>query len=234
MNLTQIYADCDRRSYYSRSSDEIWAAINSASRLIYDFVLKELSGYWIKWDAGTVTFANGVEEYALPADLETLIRIRERLDSNSSWALMNPAGLTDTQMLAPLGAADLQFSSGLGSQFSFYGPYLDQAGSQASPQAAQKIRVEPIPTGTRQVELVYVAKYVEVTDKSSFLQIPDEGSGRPALADLAVAELVRQNNDSLAGEYEGSGMKKLTLFLCTVRARQQTPKQQRPYLSDFD
>lgn len=237
MNLQQIAAQLDKNSYFSRDRDELVMAINVGSRFIYDWILKENEGTWLKWDTSVSLLAN-VEEYALPIDLESLMRMRERQNASSNWALMTPAdGLIDPDMLAASGAVDLTVNHGPMSQFSFYGPYLDQAAALADPQGAMKVRVGPIPQETRQVELVYACKYVDIDgiDPASFLMIPDEGSGRAALLDFASAELVRKNSDALSEDYQAAGMMKLTLFLNTIRSRQnQQATTQQPYISDLD
>lgn len=238
MNLQQLDTQLDKNSYFSRDKEERILAINTASRFIYDWIIKENQGTWLKWDTSTMSLAAGTEEYTLPADLETLMRMRERLNAGSDWQLMSPAsGLIDPSMLAASGSADLTISDGPMSQFSFYGPYLDAAAAGQDPQGAMKVRVGPIPQEARQVELVYAAKYVDIgdTNPNTYLMIPDEGSGRVALLDLATAELVRKNSDSLAEEYTQAGMDKLTLFLSTIRSRQnQQASTQQPFIDDLD
>lgn len=236
MTLDQILNLVRTKSYNSRTDAEVVAAVNAALAYIYDFIIKENRGYWIKWDTTTVGLIVNQEEYALPLDLEALIRVRERPDALPQYLLMEPAtSLTDESMIAATGTADLTVADGPVSQYVYFGPYLDAAAAVADPQGAQKIRVGPIPSSARQVELVYTVKKIEIVDESSYLMIPDEGSGRFALIDIAVAELVQANDDSMAESYRASGERKLTMFLNTIRDRQfQQVGTQTPYLSDLD
>jgi hypothetical protein len=54
MNLTQMIASVGLKSYFSRPRQEIIEAINSAAQRLYFWVLKEQSGWFMKWDYSLV------------------------------------------------------------------------------------------------------------------------------------------------------------------------------------
>jgi hypothetical protein len=96
-----------------------------------------------------------------------------------------------------------------------------------------KVRLAPTPQDLRQTELIYDAKYLRIVNQNSYNVIPDEG--HQCQLDFAKAELMRQNSDDLAQQYETLAMEELTEFLTFVRERQsQQPAEQLPYLSDLD
>jgi hypothetical protein len=126
-----------------------------------------------------------------------------------------------------------------GSQFVFYGPYLDLAASQlqkgANPQGPKKIRLAPIPFDTRPMRFIYAATFLEITSQNSVLMMPPES--HEAILDYAVAELVRPNGDAMAAQYEEAGMDKFQHdFLPFYRSQQivQPILTQEPYLEDLD
>lgn len=235
MNLKQIIEQCDKNSYFSRDNNEVLAAINAAGRFIYDFVLQENRGIWIVFDSSSLVLAVNQELYDLPAGCETLLMVRERLNSADPWKIINPAQNLDRMM-----ELSLQFSTffsapdGPVSRFQYWGPYLGQDKVQQD-QSIFSLRIDPIPQEAHQVELTFKAQYVDITSDGDYVMIPDVGSLRTALVDLASAELVGKNSDSLAETFKQSGMAKLTMALGTIRANQQQQSTtQETYIDDLD
>src|SRR5579864_6614457 len=54
MNLTQMIDSVRRKSYFSRTRQEAIEAINSAAQRLYNWVLKEQNGWFLKWDDSQV------------------------------------------------------------------------------------------------------------------------------------------------------------------------------------
>ena len=218
MKLDRIKSLVDSKSYYSRNEVEVWGAINAAARQIYQAVLKEQRGYWIKWDSTSLQFLKDQTQFELPPDVQQLIRVRERASASDRWNLVNSSdSLSDGVMLnqMPVG---VNFDDPA-SNFTFFGPFLTEADSMTQDNTdIESIEITPTPSNTRYVELVYTAKFVEVEDATSYLMIPEDG--HDCLIDFAVAECVRPNDDSLAADYAAAGNAKLTSFLTLVRDRQ--------------
>lgn len=227
MDLTRIKTLVDSKSYFSRSGVEVWAAINASARYIYQAVIKEQSGFWIKFDSTSLTLQPGVSMYHLPTDAQQLIRIRERQTATDQWRTIHNQSLTSDSMQRNAQSVGVSYE-GESSQFSFYGPYLDAEDAESGVDT-ESIAINPAPADTRYVELVYSAQFVEVEDETSFLMIPEDG--HDALIDFAVAECIKANDDTLASAYWQSGMTKMSLFLELCRNRQlQDGRTVEPYL----
>ena len=229
-NLTQMLTLANAKSSYSRPETEIYAALNKAGFRVYTAVLKEFSGFFLKFDTTTVSLVPNITEYVLPPDLSQLVHMSERLSAAERFRPMTPETIGDALEQAQSGVSwgDLYCGSyGGASLFSFAGPYLD-AGGAAGVQT-QKIRVSPIPQDARFVELAYTAKWLPIVDGGSSVMLPEEGTH--AMLDGAIAELLRSNNDSLSAEYAAEAKAGETAFLTWVRNRQiQQWPQITPYL----
>jgi hypothetical protein len=233
MTLAQIFDWCQKKSYFSRDDDEIWQAINSAAHLLYKEAVLENRGYFIVWDTTSLTIQPNVEEYALPATVEQMVRLRERLLASDPYRLINPADINDavTTESQFISFDDSALDSEL-SQFVYNGPYAKQSDALAQTYL-KSIRLEPIPTDTRFTELVYTAKFIEITGQESPLVIDPEG--HDALKFLAAAELLMTNDDDNAENFAATGDRHKTQYLKLVRKRQiQLGPQIEPYITDMD
>jgi hypothetical protein len=232
-NLAQMVANCDAASYYSQTKS-IYAKLEEAGFEVYTAVLKENSGFFIKFDETSLTLTVGQanQEYTLPADFSQMVHLAERLTSSENWHEINPAEDLESvvaNQLSNSGLISLNFGSD--SQYTYYGPYLDSADSQAAAAAQlQKIRIAPIPDAPRFVQIVYSAKWLPIVNQNSILMLPSEGTY--AMEAKATAKLLRLNNDSLSMEFEQVGQALETKFLSWVRNRQiqQMPTAQ-PFMS---
>ena len=233
MTLQQIFDWCQKKSYFSRDDDEIWAAINSAAHLLYKEVVLENSGYFIVFDTTSIVITPNQEEYVLPATVEQFVRFRERLVATDPWRVIYPADFndpstTESQFIA---ADDASFDSEE-SIFIYNGPYAKMSDAQAGTYL-KSIRLEPIPQDTRFTELVYTAKFVEITGTESPLVIDPEG--HDALKNLAVVELLDANDDDNREKFVERGNTHKTQYLKLVRARQrQKGRTIEPYVNDLD
>jgi hypothetical protein len=230
MNLPQMVALANAKSSYSRPEGEIYAALDEAGFLVYSAVLKEFSGFFLKFDTSTVTIVPGVMEYLLPPDVTQLVHVGERQNISYEFAPCAPEtigkALENTQV--GIGWDDWAWMYGEQSTFSYAGPYLDAPAAITGVQT-QKIRFSPSPVDTRMVQLVYTAKWLPINDASSKVMLPDEGTH--AMVNFAIAELLRSNNDTLSAEYESKATKHQTAFLTWVRNRQiQQSPQITPYM----
>ena len=161
MTLQQIYDWCNKKSYFSRDDDEIWAAISGAAHLLYKEVVLENRGYFIVFDTTSLVLQLNQEEYQLPAALQQIVRLREQLPGDTYWNVIQPAELNDDATTdAQEGLSETDGSED--SEFIYNGPYLKNADALAQDQIFS-IRVEPIPQETHNTELAYTADFVEIT-----------------------------------------------------------------------
>jgi hypothetical protein len=215
-NLAQMFALVDARSGYTRPAGEIYSALDEGGFLVYTAVLKEFSGFFLKFDTTTVVLTPGISVYALPPDLTLLVAIAERLTAAQNWEPMYPttlaSALDSTQ--DAVGWDDSNY--GDGSAFGFYGPYLPA--TAAAGTQTQSINVSPAIDQIRMCEIAYTAKWLTIVNGNSPMMMPNEGTY--AMQNFAAAELNRANNDSLSNEYETKAQRHLNAFLTWVRNRQ--------------
>ena len=227
--IPQMYATVNAKSYYSRP-DEIYPALDEAGFLVYTAILKEFSGFFLKFDTTTIVLTPGQTQYACPPDLGNLVNLAERQSASENWHVINPTtianALDDIQDLTDWD--DWADGYGGDSMFKFYGPFLPMPVAGVAP--TQQILIEPAIDTVRMCEIAYTAKWLQITNANSLNTLPNEGTY--AQQNFALAEILRGNNDSLANEYEMKAQKHLTAFLTWVRNRQivKWPTVQ-PYLS---
>lgn len=223
MNLAQMFALANSKSSYSRPSSEVYASLDEGGFFVYAAVLKEFSGFFLKFDTTSVTIVPTATEYALPADCTQLVHVSEKLNTSEQFRPCTPESVGDALENARngVGWGDWGWMYGASSEFSYAGPYLDSAAATGT--QIQKIRFSPIPQDTRMVELAYTAKWLPIVDASSTIMLPVEGTY--AMLNYGIAELARSNNDTLSREYEAKGDKHLAAFLtwCRNRQIQKTP-----------
>ena len=222
MNVAQMYALANLKSGLARSDGEIYDALNESGWRVYSAVLKEYRGFFIKFDETSLTLVPGTVEYALPSDLTQIVHLAERSASTQDWAPMSPLDLDTTlcNVQNAVGWGEF-YADGYGnnSRFGFYGPYLDASASKASQSLQiEKIRVSPGIDTPRACQIAYTAKWMPITDQSSSIMLPDEGTY--AMLNYAIAELRRASDDSASGDYEDKGNRHLSSFLSWLRARQ--------------
>src|SRR5579884_4149823 len=149
MDLRTMFQLAHAKSYYSRSDQEVWAALSASARKLYLKLVSERRGFFIVWDTTTVALVPNTEEYALPATCRQLIRVREQTSSSAPWRVVEPADINDPDF------TDAQFNSVLGpnmdgpvSEFEYY-TYILNADAQSGEQ--ERIRFEPPPYDNRNV-----------------------------------------------------------------------------------
>lgn len=213
-----MYALVNSRSGYSRQQGEIYSALDEAGFLVYTAVLKEFSGFFLKFDTTTIVLTPGQSVYTLPPDLTQLVNLAERLTASENWRVINPTSLANaldnTQDLVSWD--DWGDNYGEDSDFKFYGPYLPAAA--AAGVQTQVLNIEPAIDQIRMCEIAYTAKWLTILNEQSAVMLPNEGTY--AMQNFAAAELLRSNNDTLSAEYEAKGNKHLGAFLTWLRNRQ--------------
>lgn len=223
-----MVATVNAKSSYSRP-DEAYSALSEAGFLVYTAVLKELSGFFLKFDTTTVVLTPGQQQYALPPDLGNLVNIAERQTSAENWHVINPTtianALDDVQTLVSWDDWNDWYDD-QDSMFKFYGPFLPAQVAGAA--QTQQIQITPAIDAVRMCEIAYTAKWLPIVNAQSVVMLPEEGTY--AMQNFAIAELNRANNDSLAAEYEAKAQKHLTAFLTWVRNRQIV---QRPRITPY-
>jgi hypothetical protein len=217
-----MFALCNSKTNYSRSEGEVYASLGRAGFRVYCAVQKEFGGFFLKFDESSLTLTPNVQEYTMPVDFSQMVHLSERISASENWRPMSPIDLDTAvnNVQQALGWDDFYSSIyGYESQFGYYGPFLDSTAT-AKPQALQiqKIRITPNPSQTHFCQLAYTAKWIPITDASSIVMLPDEGTY--AMESFASAELCAMNDDTRAQYYEGKGQSDLSSFLSWVRNRQ--------------
>lgn len=224
MNLAQMYAVANSKTNYSRSDGEIYAALDAAGFRVYSAVLKEFRGFFLKFDESSITLtpSQANQEYTLPSDLTQIVHLAERVSATENWRPMTPIDLDTavSNLQAAIGWDDFYSDLyGYNSEFGYYGPYLDAASAPvAQTLQIQKIRVSPVPTENHFCQIAYTAKWLPITDGSSKIMLPDEGTH--AMLSFAVAELHTDNDDTRQAPEEARGQAHLSAFLSWLRNRQ--------------
>lgn len=224
-----MYNTVNSKTAYSRP-DEIYSALSEGGFLVYAAVLKEFSGFFLKFDTTTIALTPGTNIYSLPPDLGNLVNLAERRTATENWRVINPESLADsldnTQDLVSWD--DWGDNYGDDSKYRFYGPYLP-AGTTTNTQI-QSINISPAIDEVAFCEIAYTAKWLPILNQNSLVMLPEEGTY--AMQNFAIAEIHRGNNDTLSAEYEKKGNVHLTAFLTWVRNRQIVKWPQiTPYLS---
>lgn len=232
MNLLQLHDTAAARSNFVRPDSEVWFSINTASRSVYQAILKEDRNFFRSLDTTSVVIMPNVQAYSLPADCEQIIRIREKLQPTDSWRVVTPADPREREGEADYLASSVNYT-GQWSSFYYQGPYLSMAdANDGQDDQTYEIYITPIPADQRLTELLYISKFIEVSSGTDSFIIPD--NLRDIVLDFTIAELVRPQSDSLAQDYMQSGNLKLSMALTLIRDRQiQQNNVVRPYLSEY-
>lgn len=235
MTLQQIFDLVNKKTYFSRDDDEIWAAISNAASTIYLQVVSEDSGFFRVTDTSSLSFAANQEEYTLPAQVGEIERLRESTTGNpltDEWRLVTPADINAQSVTSAqfAGAGDPWGTSA--SQFKYSGPYLTNDNAKLAGQP-QTIRIAPIPQDSRFTELIYIAKFVDITGPESPKVLPNEADG--AVIWSATEEILATLDDDNSERAGSQKNENLVWFIKWVRNRQfQQVRQVEPYLEDMD
>lgn len=225
-NLAQMYSTINSKSSFSRPA-EIYPALSEAGWLVYSAVLKENSGFFLKFDTSTIVLTPGQQDYLLPPDLTNIVNLAERLTATERWRTIDPTGLREAMDNTQDLVSWDDYSYDRGSRFKFYGPYLSAAQIAAKTQI-QSITIEPKIEQIRMCEIAYTAKWMPIVNENSMLMLPEEGTY--AMQNFALAEVIRADDDDRAAEYEQKGQRHLTAFLTWVRQRQTV---KRPHIEGY-
>ncbi len=228
--LGQIFDQCRKASYFSRTDDEIASAINKGGFALFSATLKEFRGYFLKWDTTTIAIAANQDTYALPADFGQMIQLAERQTASDPWSPMTPLNLNSRYFINSqfdFAGAD---PGGLNSQY-VYDIYED--GAQAEQGVTQyQVKLAPMPQQALQCQIIYAATWLEINSPNSLLMLPPEATH--ALQDYAIAELLQRNGDQNAGAYWQTGKDLEDRYLTFVRERQiQHQSTVEPYVDDL-
>jgi len=233
-SISQMISNADNASYNSRRPGEVISKLNEAGFEIYCAILKEFSGFFIKFDETSLTLSptQASQEYTLPADFTQMVHLAERQSSTENWHEIDPADNLGNVLQNQLSDAGIWTQNfGEKSAFEYYGPYLDSDNAilSGAPLQLQKIRVSPITDVARFVQIAYTAKWVQIVNETSHMVLPDEGTY--AMEAYATAKLLKLNGDTLADTFLQEGQRLEARFLSWVRQRQiQQPPQATMYL----
>jgi hypothetical protein len=220
MTLAQMIASVDRKTYFSSTKINIIEAINSAAKYVYQWVLKENRGFFLKWDT-SLTLTVGQQEYLMQDDLQQIIMIREYDPDAGEWRIIHSQDILDN------GRMQQQFGSlvvvgGFDSPFRFYGPYIKSVDKKTY------IKIEPAIDKARQLEIVYSSKYVEIQGEGDDIPFLMPEDSHDVIKDIAICEVLDDGDDDLSEKINARAQQKLTLYLTLVRSRQNqdTPRQE--------
>lgn len=221
-SLAQMIQNANSASYFSRPADVI-PKLNEAGFEMYASVVKECSGFFIKFDETSLTLSptQASQEYTLPADFTQMVHLAERQSSTENWHEIDPANDLGNVLQNQLSDAGIWTANfGYKSAFEYFGPYLDSSNAiqVGAPAQLQKVRIAPITDVTRFVQLAYTAKWVQIVNDRSFVMLPDEGTY--AMEAYAVAKLLKLNGDTLADTFLTEAQRLEARFLAWVRQRQ--------------
>lgn len=227
-----MFANAKAKSYYSRPDGEVYSALNEGGKRVYDAIIKEQRAFFRKVDTTTIAMVSGTQTYLLPSDCEQILLLSERVLATDKWRPIYPANNESEDDFIDAGYQDgLGISLGDRSDFLYIGPYLAATDAVTTAQA-QSVDFAPIPTDSRFVRIVYVARWKEITASTTSLLLPQDGA--MAMEAYATAELLRSNGDDLADEYEGKAAKLLSEALNAIRMGQlQNAPLVTPYLGTF-
>jgi hypothetical protein len=235
MTLQQIFDLVNKKTYFSRDDDEIWAAISNASSTIYLQVESENRQFFQVTDVSSLALVAGQEEYVLPSACGEILRLRESttgVPSTDPWRTICPADLNDDIVTSAQTDGGGDPLNSAASNFYYVGPYLTLANALTAPQP-QSIRISPIPTDARFCELIYYARFVDITGPESQKVMPSESDG--AVVWSAVEELLVTNDDDNHMNAATQKEENLRYFMKWVRNRQfQRVRQVEPYVDDMD
>lgn len=214
MTLLQLLQLADKKSGFSADEDEKWAAVNAAATFIYQWVCKENRGRFLVIDTSSVVIAPNVEEYQLPADLQTIVRMRERANVSENWRVIHPADWNDASVVLAQ-YEDLVGYDDPTSQFQYIAPYMLKADAVTAAQLL-RTRIVPLPQEAHQVELVYEARQLEMyAPESPNAMLP--AGVHYAWLDFTIAELLDGVDDAQAEVYRSKGNMKLQMYLTLLR-----------------
>ena len=230
--LASMYSQVNLKSYYSRDTTELYDALSAAGFRVYAAVLKEFKGTFLQINETALSITPNVNTLTMPSDFTQLVHLAERVTGADNWHPIEPTDISNAlcNVQMNLGWFDYGVDYGAQSQFQFYGPYLDSTDA-LSPAATQlhKIRLTPMPSDNRYVQLAYTAKWTPITSAASSVMLPDEGTY--AMQNYAISSVLQANDDSLSERYEMKADKDLGFFLTWMRQRQtMKPPTITPYL----
>lgn len=213
------------------SESELWGRTwtrDDVAALGVGYSMVQFDGGTISVDAIRITVYTTVDGFEMPSDVEQLYRVRERINASDDWRLVLPEGLSDPGQLASGGVFGESFFDDPISEFTFFGPYLDDVASRTQEQI-YRMRFGPSPDETREVEFTYAARFREIKNANSTVMIPR--GAHDALLDFAVAEVLDEDDDTKAETYRSKGTSKLNLFMAVQRQLERTgPPTQDSYL----
>lgn len=225
-SLSKMFSLCNQKTSFAHTADEVISALNEAGEHVYQEVLKKNRGFFVKIDETDLVLTPGEpgqdQLYPLPDDCSEILHLAERPQSSpmESWHPMSPTTLGRALSDDSWGAFVNWDSFGSGSRFK-YAPFLAATDTASdftySPQAMQ-IAVTPTVDQNRACQLVYAAKWLELSDTNSKLMLPNEGTH--AMYNEALAILTGDLDDSRQGSYMQRAKIHLDSFLQWVADRQ--------------
>jgi hypothetical protein len=235
LTLQQIFDRVQKKIYFGKQDDDIWGAISNAASTIYLQIESENSGFFQVTDTTSLALVANQEEYSLPAACGQIVRLRESTTGNPQtdpWRVIFPADINDDSVTSSQfdNAGDPLDSSA--SQFRYVGPYLKESDAETVAQAFS-IKINPIPVDGRFTELIYYARFVDITGAESVKVLPNEADG--AVVWSAVEELLVDLDDDNHQNAAAQKAENIGWLMKFVRNRQfQQVRQVQPYIDDMD
>lgn len=225
MELSSMFARINQKTAFAFTPDEVYAAIDEAGLVVYQKVLKENRGFFVKIDETGLVLTPGQQGqdqiYSLPDDCSEILHLAERLQSSPTdpWRPMEPTTL-GRALRDDWGAYVNWNGFGPSSRFK-YSPFLsasNTAGDFTYTDQIMQIAVSPTVDQPRNTQLVYAAKWLHIVDSTSQNMLPHEGTY--AQYNGALAILTGDLDDSREGSYAQRAKIQLNAFLQWVADRQ--------------
>lgn len=215
----------NQKTAFTFTPDEVYAALDEAGLLVYQKVLKENRGFFVKVDETSLVLTSGTpgqdQTYDLPTDCTQILHLAERLstDMTGKWQPMEPTSLGKAYSDEWQSYVDYDgFGSGSRFKYATLLSATNTAGDFTYNAQTQQIAVTPTVDQTRNTQLIYAAKWTRIIDSTSKNMLPDEGT--LAQYNGALAILTGDIDDSRQGAYMQRAKIQLDAFLQWCADRQ--------------
>jgi hypothetical protein len=226
MQLSAMFARINQKTGFIFTPDEVYAAINESGQYVYQKVLKENRGFFIKVDETSLILNPGTpgqdQVYDLPSDCTQILHLAERPsnDPTCRWEPMEPTSIGKAFSDEWQSYVDYD-GFGAGSRFKYAGPFLpasNVSGALIDYPQIQQIAVTPTVDQARTTQLIYAAKWLEIVDSTSANMLPDEGTTTQYNGAMAI--LTGDMDDTRTGSYAQRAKLNLDAFLQWCADRQ--------------
>jgi len=224
-SLSSMFSRINQKTSFIHTPDEVYSALDEAGLLVYQKVLKENRGFFVKIDETDLVLTPGTpgqdQIFSLPDDCTQILHLAERLQNSptSRWSPMEPTTLGNSLTDAWGSYVDWGgFGSGSRFKYSTFLTAPNTASDFVYTDQVMQIAVTPTVDQARSTQLVYAAKWLQINDSTSKNMLPNEGTY--AQYNGALAILTGDLDDTREGSYGQRYQMQLNAFLQWVADRQ--------------